>query len=493
MDNVKTSKDERDLDKLYDDYSVKKNNVSLYSASIFTECILFTTCIIYLSLAFLEKIAPIFSANPLLNFVIITLTIVAIIYAFISVSKIRNAENIFRYLTKPAGYDEDRFGEKSTLINEDVNSFFSLTQNVTPDRAKRISGGLISKLYAMRSPLKYLGSLILALGLLGTFWGLLQALIAAPDVIHSGANGAINENMNKLFSAMSIAFGSSLFGLIGRIFVGFYDWRLGALISKLVLFIDAQFQKRVEKISTSISDDTDAPLTLYAEKTDNFSNDALAYRKLIELTDQVSSIKNNFFVAGNNNSETKFEEHFSEYQEDVKSALNNFGDVIKASTDKFETTSGKIDNILPTFMDRIQDVEKDLKIRDQGLSKQFVDQINKVSQKIDVKEAALLNVILEKIDHSASDNKNQDVIEKLDNIEKIQEKKISEDIGSIIVEAKKLKKQNDVLKDDIKSLRHAHVDQSKQLKSFLTDELTKIKIDRTKPIMFMPVEAQPED
>lgn len=500
MDNVKKSFDNDKLENQYKDYSVKKNNISLFSASTFTESLLFTALITYLSFAFVKKLTPIFLANPWLNGLIIVLTIVAVIYTFISIAKIKNAENIFRYLTKPAGYDEDRFGDKSTLINEDIHVFFSLTQNVTTHRGKRLSAKLISNIYNMRAPLKYLGSLVLALGLLGTFWGLLQALMAAPNVMQGDA---VNSNMQGLFSAMSIAFGSSLFGIVGRIFVGFYDWRLGALAEKLSYLIEGQFQKRVEKISLSSDNDSDAPLMLYNDKSDNFSKDALAYRKLIELTDQVSSLKSHFFAPSNNNQAEqnsiieKVDSCLEKHQDSLKDIVSELSETVKQSSQRFEVASQRTDNILPTLVQCLQDVENDLKVRDQGLSKQFTDQINKVNQKIDIKDKALYSELIEKFNaashNSENNNLNKEVIEKLEKIETVQNQKFSEEIGSIIVETKNLTQQNDLLKKDIKSLRHAHLDQSHQLKSFLSDELKKIKIDRTKPLMFMPVEASLED
>ncbi len=83
---------------------------------------------------------------------------------------------------------------------------------------------------------RYAASLLVFLGLLGTFWGLLQTVNAVAEVIGSlssqsgeGAD-AISEliaNLNAPLSGMGTAFSSSLFGLGGSLIVGFLDIQAG--------------------------------------------------------------------------------------------------------------------------------------------------------------------------------------------------------------------------------------------------------------------------
>lgn len=496
MSNLKEPHENSDLDTQYEDFSVKKNSTSLLSSSFFTEYLLFTAFIVYLSFAFAKKLSPIFESNAWLNAFIVLLTVAAIVYAFVSVLKIKKAEKIFRTLTKPAGYGEDRLNHKSGLITEDISLFFSLRDNISPDRAKRLSSKLISYIYNMRAPLKYLGSLILALGLLGTFWGILQAFVSTPNVMQ----GSNNEALSSLFPVMSLAFGSVLFGIVGRIIVGFYEWRLGALAEKLSYFIEEQFQQRIEKVVVSgAAGEADAPLTLYDDKNENFSSDALAYRKLIELSDKVSSLKNNFLVPENTNQNlvgdfsTDIDKHFEKQNNSFKEMVSVLNENIVESTKQFALVSEKADKILPTLGQKFDDIEKNMKKRDQGLSKQFTDQVNKLGQKIETKDNALVSQIADKVKVASSQPQSSELIEKLDKIETMQKNGFSKEISSIVKEAKNITEQNDLLKKDIKSLQNSHLDQSEKLKSFLSEELKKIKIDRTKPLMFMPVETPLKD
>lgn len=86
---------------------------------------------------------------------------------------------------------------------------------------------------------RYIGNLLVFLGLLGTFWGLLQTVTEVSEVISSlgtddtgqssaGAVSALINNLNQPLAGMSTAFSSSLFGLGGSLIVGFLDIQAGA-------------------------------------------------------------------------------------------------------------------------------------------------------------------------------------------------------------------------------------------------------------------------
>jgi hypothetical protein len=83
---------------------------------------------------------------------------------------------------------------------------------------------------------RYLTSLLIFLGLLGTFWGLLQTVGAVASTIQnldvSSANtGVIFEDLKSGLAApltgMGVAFSSSLFGLSGSLILGFLDLQAG--------------------------------------------------------------------------------------------------------------------------------------------------------------------------------------------------------------------------------------------------------------------------
>ena len=93
--------------------------------------------------------------------------------------------------------------------------------------------GVSSRLDESRDISRYLIALLIFLGLLGTFWGLLQTIFSVGDVVRSLSVGE-GDNVATIFQdltaglqaplhGMGIAFSSSLFGLAGSLILGFLD------------------------------------------------------------------------------------------------------------------------------------------------------------------------------------------------------------------------------------------------------------------------------
>lgn len=92
--------------------------------------------------------------------------------------------------------------------------------------------GIYSRLEESRDISRYTIGLLIFLGLLGTFWGLLETVASIGNVI-SGLNvgsgdttqvfGDLKEGLQAPLSGMGTAFSSSLFGLAGSLVLGFLD------------------------------------------------------------------------------------------------------------------------------------------------------------------------------------------------------------------------------------------------------------------------------
>ena len=82
---------------------------------------------------------------------------------------------------------------------------------------------------------RYLIGLLVFLGLLGTFWGLLQTVHSISGVIDSMKTGAdtstmfddLKNGLSAPIAGMSLGFTSSLFGLAGSLILGFLDLQAG--------------------------------------------------------------------------------------------------------------------------------------------------------------------------------------------------------------------------------------------------------------------------
>ena len=92
-----------------------------------------------------------------------------------------------------------------------------------------------SRLDESRELARYLTGLLIFLGLLGTFWGLLQTVGSISNVIQSmqvtGDAGSMFDDLKNGLAApisgMSVSFTSSLFGLSGSLVLGFLDLQAG--------------------------------------------------------------------------------------------------------------------------------------------------------------------------------------------------------------------------------------------------------------------------
>src|SRR5207245_3520329 len=90
---------------------------------------------------------------------------------------------------------------------------------------------IATRLDEARDLSRYMTSLLIFLGLLGTFWGLIETVGSVGKVIEGlkvgGDAGAIfdslKEGLAAPLSGMGISFSSSLFGLAGSLVLGFLD------------------------------------------------------------------------------------------------------------------------------------------------------------------------------------------------------------------------------------------------------------------------------
>ncbi len=101
---------------------------------------------------------------------------------------------------------------------------------------RSVLDGISSRLDESREISRYFTGLLIFLGLLGTFWGLVQTVGAVGEVIGSlslagddfgRAFDDLKGGLEKPLGGMGTAFSSSLFGLGGSLVVGFLDLQAG--------------------------------------------------------------------------------------------------------------------------------------------------------------------------------------------------------------------------------------------------------------------------
>ena len=134
--------------------------------------------------------------------------------------------------------------------------------------------GLSSRLDEGRELSRYMTSLLIFLGLLGTFWGLLLTVAAISDVI--GGMSVGSGDLNALFEqlktglgrplrGMSTAFSSSMFGLSGALVLGFLDLTAGQAQNRFFNELEEWLAGLTRLSSGALGGDGDASVPVYVQ------------------------------------------------------------------------------------------------------------------------------------------------------------------------------------------------------------------------------------
>lgn len=108
-------------------------------------------------------------------------------------------------------------------------------RSLAPAQAATLLESIAVRLDDGREVLRYLAGLLVFLGLLGTFWGLLDTVSSVGDVIKSLRTGGeagvlfdeLKAGLSRPLAGMGLSFSSSLFGIAGSLILGFLDLQLG--------------------------------------------------------------------------------------------------------------------------------------------------------------------------------------------------------------------------------------------------------------------------
>ena len=177
-----------------------------------------------------------FLANPGLNALIIGVLLVGVVYAFRQVLRLYpeiNWVNNFRISDPGLGMEKSPvlLAPMATMLR-DRTGHLSLATGAM----RSLLDSVASRLEEQRETTRYLVGLLIFLGLLGTFWGLLQtvstvgATIGALDT-NAGDNvllfDQLKEGLAGPLKGMGTAFSASMFGLSGSLILGFLDLQAG--------------------------------------------------------------------------------------------------------------------------------------------------------------------------------------------------------------------------------------------------------------------------
>lgn len=210
----------------YDPYHIASPSVYLVKIVVFLVLCLLVAAILY------QTILEFFWANPFINSLIGIVLLIGIFLSFRQIVRlfpeVRWVNSLQEGLpeTNPpvllapvAGILRDRLGEAV----------------ITPSAMRSILDSVGIRLDEAKETSRYLTGLLVFLGLLGTFYGLLVTVTNVGVVINAmdatGDSASMFQNLREGLSeplrGMGVAFSSSLFGLSGSLILGFLDLQTG--------------------------------------------------------------------------------------------------------------------------------------------------------------------------------------------------------------------------------------------------------------------------
>jgi hypothetical protein len=215
-----------------------------------------------------------FTANAVLNGVILGTLLVGIIHTFRSVTMLRREA---RWLET---FQQNDILEKSPR----PRLLAPMATMLGAQRADRLSlstiamrsllDGIAMRLDESREISRYMIGLLVFLGLLGTFWGLLGTIESIGKVIGSlptgnfGVTSAFEDlktNLKAPLTGMGTAFSSSLFGLAGSLVLGFLALQAGQAQNRFYNDLEEWLSGQTKLGRGGIGGEGDQPIPAYIQ------------------------------------------------------------------------------------------------------------------------------------------------------------------------------------------------------------------------------------
>jgi hypothetical protein len=209
-----------------------------------------------------KQIQVAFLANPGLNSLIIGVLFVGILLALRQVLRLYpeiSWVNSFR-LADP-GLAMERpptlLAPMATILGSRIGRMAISSQMM-----RGILDSIATRLDEARDLSRYMTGLLVFLGLLGTFWGLIETVSSVGGVIQGLKTGgdagtmfdSLREGLAAPLSGMGISFSSSLFGLAGSLVLGFLDLQSSQAQNRFYTELE-------DWLSTTVYDHAAEPMT----------------------------------------------------------------------------------------------------------------------------------------------------------------------------------------------------------------------------------------
>jgi len=232
----------------------------------------FLAIVLAVAIALVRPLGGAFLANPVFNGLIVGVLLVGIGVAFVQVFSMQRENDWVearREGLRPHGSDEPRMLAPLARILAGRQGAPRISAMVM----RSLLDGVRLRLDQNRDIARYLVGLLIFLGLLGTFWGLLDTVVSAGKVIAglkvAGSNvgeafARLRDDLQAPLAGMGTAFSSSLFGLAGALVLGFLDLQVGHAENRFFKNLE-DWLAELTHLPSAIVTEGEAPIPAYVE------------------------------------------------------------------------------------------------------------------------------------------------------------------------------------------------------------------------------------
>jgi len=193
--------------------------------------LLFLIIVALIGVILYQQILNAFGANPGLNSLIIIVLLIGIVFAF---------RQVIRLFPEVAWVNSFRLADPGLAVERSPTLLAPMATilgdrmgrtSMSPQTMRTLMDSIATRLDEARDISRYMTGLLVFLGLLGTFWGLIETVTSVKTVIQGLKVGgdagqmfdALKDGLGAPLGGMGISFSSSLFGLAGSLILGFLD------------------------------------------------------------------------------------------------------------------------------------------------------------------------------------------------------------------------------------------------------------------------------
>jgi len=232
----------------------------------------FLAFVALVTLVLSEQLILAFAANPVLNGIILAVLFAGIVWNLRQVLALRHEVAWLEGFRSVRGSGEAAVQPR--LLAPMASMLAARRQervSLSAIALRSVMDGILSRLDETRELSRYMTGLLIFLGLLGTFWGLLLTISSVADVIQtmSVGSGDLNQLFNQLktglarpLEGMGTAFSTSMLGLAGALVLGFMDLTAGQAQNRFTNELE-EWLAGLTRLSSGIGQDAEGNVPAY--------------------------------------------------------------------------------------------------------------------------------------------------------------------------------------------------------------------------------------